>query len=331
MRAQLTEVVSLLAGLFRNPSQGSASTGVSALMRLVGDLGGMLTEDEWSCIFLSLKETSASMLPGFLKLIRIMDRIEIPNVAQSYSYSYDDGGETPSNTSTSENYEDDNLQTAGYIVSRMKTHISMQLLIMQVTTDLYNMHQHLLKASSVKIVLEIFSQTMSHAHQLSSETGLHLKLQRACSILEISDPPVVHFENESYQNILNLLHHLLTSNPSLSDEMGIEAQLFSICEEIIETYLKCSRLEEEKPAAAVVHWILPLNSAVKEELGARTSLLVSALRVLSEVDKDCFKKYASRLFPLLVELVRCEHSSREVQPVLSNLFQTCIGPMIIKA
>ncbi|KAI3736492.1 hypothetical protein L6452_16034 [Arctium lappa] len=328
MRAQLTEVVSLLAGLFRNPSQGSASTGVTALMRLVGDLGGMLTEDEWSCIFLSLKETSASMLPGFLKLIRIMDRIEMPNVAQSYSYSYDDG-ETSTDNGTTENYEDDNLQTAGYIVSRMKTHISMQLLIMQVTTDLYNMHQHLLKASSVKIVLEIFSQTMSHAHQLSSETALHLKLQRACSILEISDPPVVHFENESYQNILNLLHHLLTSIPSLSDEMGIEARLFSICEEIIEMYLKCSRLEEVKPVA-VVHWILPLNSEVKEELGARTSLLVSALRVLSEVDKDCFRKYASRLFPLLVELVRCEHSSREVQPVLSNLFQTCIGPMIIK-
>ncbi|XP_024961498.1 brefeldin A-inhibited guanine nucleotide-exchange protein 1 isoform X4 [Cynara cardunculus var. scolymus] len=329
MRAQLTEVVSLLAGLFRNPSQGSASTGVSALMHLVGDLGCMLTEDEWSCIFLSLKETSASMLPGFLKLIRIMDRIDVPNVAQSYSYSYDDG-ETLSNNGTTENYEDDNLQTAGYIVSRMKTHISMQLLIMQVTTDLYNMHQDLLKASSVKIVLEIFSQTMSHAHQLSSEMGLHLKLQRACSILEISDPPVVHFENESYQNILNLLHHLLTSNPSLSDEMGIEARLFLICEEIIEIYLKCSRLEEGKPEKAVVHWILPLNSGVKEELGARTSLLVSALRVLSEVDKDCFRKYASRLFPLLVELVRCEHSSREVQPVLSNLFQTCVGPIIIK-
>lgn len=330
MRAQLTEVVSLLAGLFRNPSHGSASTGVSALMRLVGDLGGMLTEDEWSCIFLSLKETSASMLPGFLKLVRIMDRIEMPNVAQSYSYSYSyDDGETLTDNGTTENYEDDNLQTAGYVVSRMKTHISMQLLIMQVTTDLYNMHQHLLKASSVKIVLEIFSQTMSHAHQLSSETGLHLKLQRACSILEISDPPVVHFENESYQNILNLLHHLLMSNSSLSDEMGIEARLFSICEEVIEIYLKCSRLEEVKPVA-VVRWILPLNSAVKEELGARTSLLVSALRVLSEVDKDCFRKYASRLFPLLVELVRCEHSSREVQPVLSNLFQTCIGPIIIK-
>lgn len=134
MRAHLGAVVSLLAGLFRIPGQGSASTGVSGLMRLVGDLGSMLTEDEWSCIFLSLKEASASMLPGFRKLVRIMDRIDIdiPNVAQS-SFDDDDGETlTSSNAGTVEDYEDDNLQTAGYVVSRMKTHISTQLLIMQV-------------------------------------------------------------------------------------------------------------------------------------------------------------------------------------------------------
>ncbi|KAJ0681966.1 putative Sec7 domain, armadillo-like helical, sec7 domain superfamily protein [Helianthus annuus] len=335
MRAHLGAVVSLVAGLLKNTGQGCARSGVSGLMRLVGELGGMLTEDEWACIFLSLKETAASLLPSFLKLLKIMDRIEIgmPNVAQSSFYDDDDDGrETPLSSSNGavDNYDDDNLQTAGYVVSRMKTHISTQLLIMQVATDLYNMQQHLLKASSVKIVLELFSQTVSHAHELSANTGLHLKLQRACSILEITDPPVVHFENESYQNILNLLHHLLTSDPSLSEEMGIEAQLFSICREIIQMYLSCCKLEQQQlQQQKPVHWILPLNSAVKDELGVRTSLLVSALRVLSEVDRERFRRYASALFPLLVELVRCEHTSREVQPVLSNLFQTCIGPIIM--
>ncbi|XP_071700896.1 brefeldin A-inhibited guanine nucleotide-exchange protein 1 isoform X2 [Rutidosis leptorrhynchoides] len=334
MRSHLGAVVSLVAGLLKNPAHGCATTGVSGLMRLVGDLGSLLTEDEWSCIFLSLKQTSASMISGLLKLIRIMDRIDIdmPNVAHSSFDDNDDDGDTftTSNATIEDYYDDDNLQTAGYVVSRIKTHISTQLLIMQVTTDVYNMQQHLLKASSVKIVLEIFSQTVYHAHELSMEMGLHLKLQRACSILEISDPPVVHFENESYQNILNLLHHLLTSDPSMSEEMGIEAQLFTICKQVIQIYLNCSRLEHKKPPPVAVRWILPLNSAVKEELGARTSLLVSALRVLSEVDKGCFRRYLSTLFPLLVDLVRCEHSSREVQPVLTNLFQTCIGPIIME-
>lgn len=193
------------------------------------------------------------------------------------------------------------------------------------------MQQHTLKASSVKIVLDLYSQTVRHAHNLSSQTGLHLKLQRACSILEISDPPVVHFENESYQNILNLLHHLLTSDPNLSEEMNIEARLFSVCQEIVQMYLSCCRLEQkqQQQQKKPVHWILPLNSAVKDELGARTSLLVSALRVLSEVDKERFRSHACTLFPLLVDLVRCEHTSREVQAVLSNLFETCIGPIIM--
>ncbi|KAL8267972.1 hypothetical protein R6Q59_001770 [Mikania micrantha] len=331
MRAHLGSVVSLVAGLLKNTGQGCARSGVSGLMRLASDLGGMLTEDEWSCVFLSLKETAASLLPDFLKVLRIMDRIDIgmPTVAQSSFYDDDDVGEMTltSSNGTIEGNDDDNLQTAGYIVSRMKTHISTQLLIIQVTSDLYNMQQHLLKASTVKIVLDIFSQTVHHAHNLTLETGLHLKLQRACSILEVSDPPVVHFENESYQNMLNLLHHLLTRDPSLSEEMGIEPQLFSTCQDIIQMYLSCCRLEQQQQKP--VHWILPLNSALKDELGARTSLLVSALRVLSEVDKERFRSHARMLFPLLVELVRCEHTSREVQPVLSNLFQTCIGPIIM--
>ncbi|XP_076925144.1 brefeldin A-inhibited guanine nucleotide-exchange protein 1-like isoform X1 [Bidens hawaiensis] len=333
MRGHLGAVVSLVAGLLKNTGQGSARSGVSGLMRLASELGGVLTEDEWSCIFVSLKETAASLLPGFLKLLRIMDRIEFgsSNAAQSTFYDDDDGGEATFTSSNGmiEDYDDDNLQTAGYVVSRMKTHISTQLLIMQVTTDIYNMQQHLLKASSVKVVLELFSQTVTHARNLSSDTSLHIKLQRACSVLEIPDPPVVHFENESYQNILNTLHHLLTSDPSLSEQMGIESHLFSICEEIIQIYLSCCRLQQPKQQQKPVHWILPLNSAVKDELGARTSLLVSALRVLSEVEQARFRRYVSTLFPLLVELVRCEHTSREVQPVLSNLFQTCIGPIIM--
>lgn len=329
MRAHLSPVVSLLAGFLKNPGQGSATTGVTALMRLVADLDALLTEDEWACIFIALKDTAGSMLPGFLKLLRIMDRVELPSVVGQV---YDDGetvnGNNGNENGTVDDLEDDNLQTAGYVVSRMKTHISTQLLIMQVTTDLYNIHQHLLKASTVKIVLEIFQQTVTHAHQLTSETTLHQKLQKACSILELSDPPVIHFENESYQNMLNLLHHLLTTDPNLSSEMEIEPKLFSLCEQIIKLYLNCSNLEKEQQKP-VIHWILPLNSAVKEELGARTSLLVSALRVLSEVDKDCFRRYAGRVFPMMVDLVRCEHSSREVQTVLSDLFLRCIGPIII--
>lgn len=38
---------------------------------------------------------------------------------------------------TNDEYDDDNLQTDTYVISRTKNHIAMQLLILQVTTDLY--------------------------------------------------------------------------------------------------------------------------------------------------------------------------------------------------
>lgn len=331
LQSQLPGVVSILAGFIRSPGQGPASTGVAALMRLAGDLGGRLSEHEWADIFLALKKAVSSSLPGFLKLVRTMDSIEVPNIA----HSYNDPELYSNHGMTNDDSEDDDLQTAAYVVSRMKSHISAQLLIIQVITDLFKMHKQSLSSGNIKILLDIFSTIASHAHQLNSETTLQLKLQRACSILEISDPPMVHFENESYQNYLNFLHDLLVNNPYVAEGMDIEALLVSVCEEVLQIYLDCSGLrpvQKQKPVEKQqeLHWILPLSSVKKEELAARTPLVVLALRVLSDFESDSFKRYVSQLFPLLVDLVRSEHSSGEVQRVLSNMFQSCIGPIIMK-
>ncbi|PSS31559.1 Brefeldin A-inhibited guanine nucleotide-exchange protein like [Actinidia chinensis var. chinensis] len=330
LRSQLPGVVSILAGFIRNPGQGPASTGASALMRLAGDLGGIFSENEWGEVFLALKEAVASSLPGFLKLVRTMDRIEVPDIAHLYNDLdiYSDQG------LTNDDSEDDNLQTAAYVVSRMKSHVAAQLLIMQVITDLFKMHQQSLSSGNIKILLDIFSSITSHVHQLNSETALQLKLQRACAILEISDPPMVHFENESYQNYVNFLHGLLVNNTSFSEEMNIEPQLVSVCEKILQIYLECSGLRsaQQKPVdkKPELHWILPLSSVKKEELAARTPLIVLALRLLCGLESDSFRRHVSRLFPLFVDLVRSEHSSGEVQRVLSHMFQSCIGPIVMK-
>ncbi|CAL5341398.1 unnamed protein product [Camellia sinensis] len=331
LQSQLPGVVSILAGFIRSPGQGPASTGVAALMRLAGDLGGRLSEHEWADIFLALKKAVSSSLPGFLKLVRTMDSIEVPDIA----HSYNDPELYSNHGMTNDDSEDDDLQTAAYVVSRMKSHISAQLLIIQVITDLFKMHKQSLSLGNIKILLDIFSTIASHAHQLNSETTLQLKLQRACSILEISDPPMVHFENESYQNYLNFLHDLLVNNPYVAEGMDIEALLVSVCEEVLQIYLDCSGLrpvQKQKPVEKQqeLHWILPLSSVKKEELAARTPLVVLALRVFSDFESDSFKRYVPQLFPLLVDLVRSEHSSGEVQRVLSNMFQSCIGPIILK-
>ncbi|XP_020534941.1 brefeldin A-inhibited guanine nucleotide-exchange protein 1 isoform X3 [Jatropha curcas] len=327
VRSQLSVVISILTGLVRSPIQGPASTGVAALLHLAGELGSRLSEDEWREIFVSLKEAAASTLPGFMKVLRSMNDIEMPDSSEFYpdaDFSSDHG--------FNEDLEDDNLQTAAYVVSRVKSHIAVQLLIIQVATDLSKAHIQFLSAANIGVLIDIFSSVASHAHQLNCEIILQKKLEKACAILDLSAPPMVHFENESYQSYLNFLHDLLMDNPTMSEEMNIELQLVEVCEKILQIYLNCtgSQSPQQKPIdEQVVYWILPLGSAKKEELAARTALLVSALHILSDLERDSFRRYVSRFFPLLVDLVRSEHSSREVQHILGNIFHSCIGPVLM--
>lgn len=190
------------------------------------------------------------------------------------------------------------------------------------------MHPHSLSASNITILVEIFSSIASHAHQLNSETNIQPKLHRACFTLDISEPPLVHFENESYQNHLNFLHDLLIHHPSLSDESNIEPQLVSVSKQALNIYLDHAGSHSVKRPE--IRWILPLGSAKKEELGARTSLVMSALRVLSCLERHRLKRYFSHLFPLFIDLIRSEHSSSEVQISLRDMFESCIGPIVME-
>lgn len=128
VRSQLPGVVSVLTGFIRSPVQGPASTGVAGLVRLTGDLGNRLSEEEWKEIFLCLKDAATSTVPGFMKVLRTMNNIEMPKISESSS----DLERSSDHGLTNGDFDDDNLQTATYIVSRTKNHIAMQLLIIQV-------------------------------------------------------------------------------------------------------------------------------------------------------------------------------------------------------
>ncbi|KAK4774968.1 hypothetical protein SAY86_009903 [Trapa natans] len=322
VRSQLPGIVMVLTGFISNPVQGTASTGVAAMVQLTDELGRRLSDDEWRQIFAGLKESAESMVPGFVKLLGTMDNINLAGGSQMYDAEvYSDHG------MSNDDIEEDSLQTAGYVISRMKSHIAVQLLIQQVVTDLYTPHPRSMSEGNVSIILALFSSIASHAHWLNSEKPLQRKLQRACSVLEISDPPMLHFENESHQNYLNFLKFIISTAQVLSQEMGIESQLVGLCVEVVKTYLGCMGTALPQPTA---HWILPLEAAVKEEVVARTPLVVSALKIVTRLERETFRKHARRLFPLLVDLLRSDHSSGEIQLILTNIFLSCIGPLIME-
>ncbi|KAI5389888.1 hypothetical protein KIW84_075266 [Lathyrus oleraceus] len=111
VRSQLPGVVSVLTGFIRSPVQGPTSTGVAGLVRLTGDLGNRLSEEEWKEIFLCLKDAATSTVPGFLKVLRTMSNVEVLKFSHS---------------------------PATYVVSRTKNYIAMQLLILQSAIEHYD-------------------------------------------------------------------------------------------------------------------------------------------------------------------------------------------------
>ncbi|KAB2047762.1 hypothetical protein ES319_A13G068900v1 [Gossypium barbadense] len=326
---QISNVVSILIGLLESPTKGSASTSFAAILCLTAELGSRFSEDEWRKFFLALKEAATSTLPEFMKLLRTMDDIRLPDNSQSH-----DNIETSSDDGTkNDDLEDDNLQTVAHVVSRMKSHIAVQLLISQVIKDTNKKNLQFLSASNISIIVEIFSSIASHAQQLNTDTTLQKKIRIACSIMELTDPPMVHFENEAYQNYLDFLQDLVQNNPSVSAEMNLESLLVAVCENILELYLnRTDHHYEQQKSDPATRWVLPLPLAKKEELAARRPLLVLALKALSDLGKDSLRKYIANLFHLLVGLVRTEHNlgSSEAERVLTNIFQSGIGPIIMQ-
>lgn len=133
VRSQLLAVVTILTGFITSSSQAPSSTGVTALVQLADDLGDRLSEDEWKTIFTALKEVTVSTLPRFSKVISIMDDIGMPEASQASP----DFETLSDNGLTNDDIGDDTLQTAAYVVSRMKSHIAMQLLIIQVLSPIF--------------------------------------------------------------------------------------------------------------------------------------------------------------------------------------------------
>ncbi|XP_064973718.1 brefeldin A-inhibited guanine nucleotide-exchange protein 1-like [Musa acuminata AAA Group] len=328
VRSQLANVVAIITSFLSSPYKQYANTGMAALLHLAASLGSKLSEAEWKDILVPLKESAASMLPVFSNIIKIMQNVEVPDRNQPYS----DGEQYSDHEFINDDEEEANMETASYAIVRMKNHISVQLQIVQVVKKLYEVHRKYFSAAHVTILLEILTSIASHSSEVSNESAVQLKMQKACSLLEISDPPIVHFENESYQNLLKFLQTLLTEDEFVSHELRIESEVVSVCQKILQIYLNCAGHEltdQISNTSPALHWILPLGSAKREELAARASLAVLSLQVLSSLERDSFKRNLPCIFPLLVNLIRCEHSSSEVQHVLFDIFQSLVGPAIM--
>ncbi|XP_044961916.1 brefeldin A-inhibited guanine nucleotide-exchange protein 1-like [Hordeum vulgare subsp. vulgare] len=327
MRPELARVASIVAYFIRSPYKHSATIGVSALLRIAEGVGSKLSKEEWKDVLLCFKESSTQTFIVFSKIVRMMQDIDIPDRMESYSEA-----DHYSDHEIYSNDEDEaNMETTSYAIVKLKNHMALILLIVQGIIKLYEEQGKYLHAEHISILLEMISSIATHASEVSSDSSLQMKFHKACSLLEASEPTVVHFENETYQSYIKLLQAVLHGYPFLSEGMDIESRLLDACEKILRTYLKCAGngpSDEASHDNQTLHCIVPLGAAKQEELSARTPLVLLAMQLLHNLEKNSFRRVLPRFFPLLIDLIRCEHSSGDVQHALYKIFKSSIGPMI---
>ncbi|XP_020581346.1 brefeldin A-inhibited guanine nucleotide-exchange protein 1 [Phalaenopsis equestris] len=328
VRSQFMQVVEILSSYIRSPYRQSSSTGVACLLLLTEHLGRNLSETEWRQILLALHNSAASSFPVAKQVVEAMNKIEIPSRFQSYS----DTGDCSDQGSVLDDEEDANMEKTSYAIVKLKDHIAVLFSIIEAIQKLYEAHRKAFSSAHFAIFLSILSSIASHSSELNSHTTLLQKLERLCSLLEIPEPPAVHFENECHQNYLKLLKKMLRDNVPVPEEICLVSLIASECQKMLNIYLTCAGYESEKQSTdkelIKLQRIIPLVSSKREELAARTPLVVLAIKALSELDGDAFWRNLKPIFPLLVGLLRCEHGSREVLLALSDIFQSSIAQVI---
>lgn len=368
VRYVLPNIASILTSYIRSPDNSSTSTTVAALLHFTSNVDNKLTEEEWIVILESLKTAILSTFCEFFKIIQTMESIDIPDVQADFGEEFDaengDDWDTEENNMVLVSYS--MIRMKGHISVELqlaevhynqnvvslffayfppffnslyqvvwKCCILYSLNFVQAITSLYERHSTLLTSAHIKILLEILSSIASHSSEMNNESATRLKFEIACTHMDIPEPPFVHLENESYQNYLKFLQAIRIDKPWMSEDFVVENEIVRVCSKILNIYLDCGGYQpliEQRPNRQhTMHWVLRLGSAKKEELAARTSLAVHAIRALNDFDRDTFIRYVQCLFPLLVKLIRCEHSSGEIQVVLFEVFRSFIGPIVLKS
>lgn len=75
---------------------------------------------------------------------------------------------------------------------------------------------------------------------------------------------------------------------------------------------------------------IPLGSVRRRELVARAPLVVATLGAVTALKEDAFRKHLPNFFPLLADLVACEHGSSDVQVALSRMFANKISNVLFR-
>ncbi|CAL9161765.1 unnamed protein product [Musa hybrid cultivar] len=326
----LKKVLTLLTSLIKRPHQSLAGIGITAFVRLMSSAGPLFVETKWEIVVLSLKEAAKATLPDFSY---ISSGAHLDNAASDNGNSplmQENGESRGSIDDDSEGLRTRNLYSA---IGDAKCRAAIQLLLIQAVMEIYNMYRAQISAKNELLLFEALHAVACHAHKVNSDAGLRSKLQELGSLTQMQDPPLLRLENESYHLCLVLLQNSVVDRP-LNGDVEVEAHLVQLCREVLEVYLKAAKGQPVLASTGTqprTHWLIPVGSGKRRELAARASVVVSALHAISGLGDTLFRKNLALFFPLLSCLISCEHGSTEVQVALSDMLNTWVGPILLRA
>ena len=326
----LTRTLDLLSGLVCRSHSSLAAVGVAALTRLAlacGESEDLATWDQISSAFTSAANDT---LPGAADLIthRMAARV--------------DGGKGGWSLGTG---------AGSRRLAEVKCRAGTQLLLAQACGEVYAAHSRKLPIPAAISLLNVLQCIAQHATGVDADVGLRHSLSMAQAAdgvpvdRELPDPPLLHLEVEAAQAYLSVLLTITACGPeSLKIEGDVENRLVTLCLHNLERFEQQSLAASaaaEAVAAGHDHFgsgdangaasALRISSAaaLAAENEALSPLAVATLKALLSFSPEVFKNRIKDLFPLLTSLISCETAPPEVQRVLSEVFSSRIGSMMV--
>uniref|UniRef100_A0A803NXA6 SEC7 domain-containing protein n=1 Tax=Cannabis sativa TaxID=3483 RepID=A0A803NXA6_CANSA len=325
----LKKVLTLLVSFIKRPHQSLAGIGIAAFVRLMSNAGVLFSDEKWLEVVLSLKDAANSTLPDF-SFISGEDAI-VRNI--EVSSSRENNGEAAVSGIPDEDSERSRTQHLYACISDVKCRAAVQLLLIQAVMEIYNMYRSHFSAKNILVLFSALQDVASHAHKINSNTTLRSKLQEFGSMTQMQDPPLLRLENESYQMCLTLLQNLIEDKSPSYEESEVESHLVGLCQEVLQFYIESSQFGQisESSASGQPHWKIPLGSGRRRELAARAPLIVATLHAICGLGETSFENNLAHFFPLLSNLISCEHGSNEVQAALSDMLSSSVGPILLRS
>ncbi|KAG2729600.1 hypothetical protein I3843_01G253200 [Carya illinoinensis] len=319
----LRKVLMLLVSFIKRPHQSLAGIGIAAFVRLMSNAGDLFSEEKWQEVALTLKEAANATVPDFSFIASEGSLPRETNVDSFVSDVPDDDD--------SESLRTQHLYAS---LSDAKCRAAVQLLLIQAVMEIYNMYRSQLSAKTTLILFDALRDVATHAHKINGNTTLRSKLQDFGSMTQMQDPPLLRLENESYQTCFTFLQNLILDRPPSYDEAQVESFLIDLCQEILQFYIETAQsgtISESSSLGHAAHWQIPLGSGKRRELAARAPLIVATLQAVCSLGESSFEKNLGRFFPLLADLISCEHGSNEVQVALSDMLSSAVGPILLRS